>query len=188
LKKKTLKKIKRFVREIIPVFVGVLVALLINNWNENKKEKRYLKTIYASIDKELSDTKNDVEEVIPKQKMVIDSLKFYKDREDVNLLETLDKCKGFKFSSIKINSWKAISNSKIELVDYDKMITLSAITGSGDFLNSKLDKILDFLYAKHNSTNRSDKETFVLMIRELISSEKEALRAISEYENIDALE
>jgi len=37
-----MKKINQLFKEIIPVIIGVLIALVINNWNEERKDKKYL--------------------------------------------------------------------------------------------------------------------------------------------------
>ena len=50
---KTGKYFKYAIGEIILVVVGILIALSINNWNENRKEKRKLNQVYRQIQKDL---------------------------------------------------------------------------------------------------------------------------------------
>jgi hypothetical protein len=45
------KYIKAFFKEIVPIIIGILVALYINNWNENKKDEKYINQILSSIKK-----------------------------------------------------------------------------------------------------------------------------------------
>lgn len=52
-KNKTGKYIKYAIGEIVLVVVGILIALQINNWNENRKEKRNLNQVYRQIQKDL---------------------------------------------------------------------------------------------------------------------------------------
>ena len=45
--------------EIVLVVIGILVALSINNWNENRKENKYLILVYEQLQKDLqADTLN----------------------------------------------------------------------------------------------------------------------------------
>lgn len=48
------------IREVILVVMGILIAVGINNANENRKQKKELRNIYQIIEKDL---KNDIEEI-----------------------------------------------------------------------------------------------------------------------------
>ena len=54
---KTGKYLKYAIGEIILVVIGILIALSINNWNETRKEKVVLETIYETV---MNDLKNDI--------------------------------------------------------------------------------------------------------------------------------
>lgn len=58
--RKTGKYLKYAVGEIILVVIGILLALQINNWNENRKEQKELKSIYQEI---VFDLDNDIKEL-----------------------------------------------------------------------------------------------------------------------------
>jgi len=56
---KTAKYFKYAIGEIILVVVGILIALQINNWNENQKQKKQLDAIYTTVAQNLkTDLKN----------------------------------------------------------------------------------------------------------------------------------
>jgi len=64
MENKTGKYFKYAVGEIILVVIGILIALQINNWNENKKVNIYLNQVYAQIKKDLqTDTLNISENI-----------------------------------------------------------------------------------------------------------------------------
>ncbi len=48
-KNKTGKYLKYAIGEIILVVIGILIALSINNWNENRKSKRVADEIYRNL-------------------------------------------------------------------------------------------------------------------------------------------
>ncbi|MDP5082021.1 MAG: DUF6090 family protein [Winogradskyella sp.] len=50
---KTTKYFKYALGEIILVVIGILIALQINNWNENQKSKKRLDDIYSTIEQNL---------------------------------------------------------------------------------------------------------------------------------------
>ena len=71
------QNIKKFLKDMIPVLTGVLLALWINNWNENRKNTNYINQISSSISKELKETNEDIIKELSFQKRLIDSLNFY---------------------------------------------------------------------------------------------------------------
>src|SRR5210317_1076892 len=60
MENKTSKYIKYAIGEIVLVVIGILIALQINNWNEQKKQDRLEKEYYCRL---LEDTQQDLEQV-----------------------------------------------------------------------------------------------------------------------------
>lgn len=60
MENKTSKYLKYAIGEILLVVIGILIALQINNWNEQRQKNKSLKNIYAII---ADDLKNDASEV-----------------------------------------------------------------------------------------------------------------------------
>ncbi len=59
-KNKTGKYLKYAIGEIVLVVIGILIALQINNWNENRKERGIETVILTDIRKDLVQTKDDL--------------------------------------------------------------------------------------------------------------------------------
>ncbi|MGM5469619.1 DUF6090 family protein [Flavobacteriaceae bacterium LMO-SS05] len=57
---KTTNYLKYAIGEIVLVVIGILIALSINNWNEQRKERQELLNIYEIV---VEDLKNDINEV-----------------------------------------------------------------------------------------------------------------------------
>ncbi|WP_108801927.1 hypothetical protein [Aquimarina sp. Aq107] len=166
------KIIKAFFKEIVPIIVGILVALYINNWNEDRKDKNYINRISTSIQNELTESHNDINIKLVQQKTLIDSLKFYLKDDQISLDIIIKKADGIYIPKIRINSWKAISNSKIELMDYQKVSTLADIEEQKDLLQMKAEKLIDFIYSNYKETEKEKKEFMIIMMSEVISTEK----------------
>lgn len=169
---------KQILKDVIPVILGILIALLINNWNEERKDKKYLNQIYESIQKELKESDLDFKKNIPKQQKLLDSLNFYVSNENVSIFDIIRKVGGIYSPRIKNNSWKAIANSRIELIEFDKLYLYSELDESKKNLEYKQDKISDFLYQNIKSTSSEKKEVLMLMVSEIIATEKYTLTEI----------
>ena len=167
-----MKQIKQLIREIIPVIIGILIALLINNWNEDRKDQKYLNQIFSSIEKELEESNADIKEVIPKQQAFIDSIEIYLNNDTVSLFDIAIRANGIQAPTIKINSWKAVANSKIELIEYEKLSALSDIEDRKENLNMRIESIAKFLYDNLKKTDKEKKEVLKILTLDAIYAEK----------------
>ncbi|MCF2873238.1 MULTISPECIES: hypothetical protein [unclassified Tenacibaculum] len=177
------KYIKGFVKEIIPVFFGVLIALWINNWNEERKDKKYIDNFYSSLKKELSDTNKEMIKKRPSQKKLVDTLDFYSKNNTISLLQVISKAGGINGPLIKLNYWNALSNSKIELISYEKLAILTEIEEGKSLLKYKRNKLIDFIYSNMTKTTKEEKIVLKIMILELMNTEKQVQRNIQKILN-----
>ncbi len=162
---------KTFIKDIIPVLLGVLIALWIDNWNEERKDKKYIDHFYLSLVKELRDTNKEIIEKIPYQKALIDTLQSYSNNETLSLLMVIEKAGGVKGPRIKLNYWNALSNSKIELIEYEKLSVLAEIEEGNELLKYKQNKLLDFIYSNLTETSKKEKIILKIMMEELITTQ-----------------
>lgn len=167
-----MKQLSQLIREIIPVILGILIALIINNWNEERKDEKYLNQIFSSLNEELIESRADIIEAIPKQQILLDSLQRYLYDETVTLSDIIEKARGIHGPVIKNYSWKAISSLRIELVEYEKLSALIELDESKESLELKFEKVLDFILNNLKETSPDKKEIFMIMISEIMSTEK----------------
>ena len=175
--------LKEFVKNIIPVLLGVLIALWIDNWNEDRKDRKYIDNFYSSLVKEFGDTNKEITEKIPYQKTLVDTLEFYSNNEILPLLNVIEKAGGVNGPRIKLNYWRALSNSKIELIEYDKLSILTDIEEGNELLKYKQNKLLDFIYSNLTETGKKEKVLLKLMMEELMRTQKSVQKDIQKILN-----
>ncbi len=171
---------KQIIRETITVIIGILIALFINNWNEDRKDKKYLNQIFSSIEKELEESIIDIKEVIPKQLASLDSIQTYLNNEEVSIYDVIIKANGVHAPSIKTNSWNAIANSKIELIEYEKLSALADIQERKENLRWRFEKQMDFLVQNMEKTDKGKKKALLMTISDIVGAEKRLLSSIEE--------
>ncbi len=174
------KGIKFLVKEIIPITIGILIALFINNWNENQKDKKYIHKILTSVNEELMETSKSIVKNIPNQKRLMDTIDVYLLDNKTNLLEVIVKGDGIHIPTIKTNSWKAISNSKIELLEYDLMSSLANIEESKALLKLQSNNIINYIYINVEETGKYKKMTLKFMMRDIIMNVENIEKEIQE--------
>ena len=160
-----------FIKELATIVAGILIALEINNWNENRKDKNYINQISSLINKELSETNVDIIEKIEIQKSFIDTLDFYLQDNKTSLLDLTIKSKGIYLPTIKINSFKSLSNSKIELMEYNKISAFANIEEQKEILKTKSERLADFVYPNVKETGIDKKKFMRLLLQDIISTE-----------------
>ncbi len=115
------KYLKYAIGEIILVVIGILIALQINNWNQNKIEKKALSDYLISISQNI---KTDIESLSYLKKSRIDAVSSssyltfnlifseYLDREDVMFgSETLARISSFEYFNSDLSGFESIKNS-----------------------------------------------------------------------------
>ena len=171
---------KQIIREVVSVITGILIALFINNWNDERKEKAYLDQIFSSIDKELEDSVADIQRVIPAQMASIDTLNAYMDDATVSLYEIVIRSKGVYSPIIKTNSWNAIAPTKIELIEYERLSALADIAERKENLLNRIEKQMDFTFQNFESTDKNKKEILRMMLWDVVGAEQRLLARIEE--------
>ncbi|MEZ4918458.1 MAG: hypothetical protein R2792_05070, partial [Saprospiraceae bacterium] len=71
---------------MIPVVLGVLIALFINEWKQNSDNKRFLANVFESVDKEMELNIMEFNKVLPKQQALIDTVRAYMDNDQNTFL------------------------------------------------------------------------------------------------------
>lgn len=172
----------QFVKEIIPVVAGILIALCIDNWNSTRKDQVYINQVFKTINSELKDSKDDIISTIPQQKSLIDSIEFYANNKAVSVQDIVLKSKGIFMPRVKTNAWKSVSSAKIDLIDYQKITTLSDIEEQKTTLNTKIDFLMTFLYSNINETDKNKKLTLKMILLDIIQTEKTIRQNIEAFE------
>lgn len=70
---KTEKYLKYAIGEIILVVIGILIALQINNWNEDRKVRKLEAQIYTELKSDLLQTRSDINETISEHREIFES-------------------------------------------------------------------------------------------------------------------
>ena len=172
----------QFFKEMIPVIAGILIALFIDNWNSDRKDKNYINQVFTTVNNELKDSKEDLKTTIAQPKSLIDSLNYYSNNKNFTLSEIILKSNGIKIPQIKTTAWKSVSNSKIDLIDYEKITILSTIDEQKEAINNKSQFLMTYIYSNANETDKNKKENLKLILMDIIQTEKTTQQFIELFE------
>ncbi|AUC15869.1 hypothetical protein BTO06_12220 [Tenacibaculum sp. SZ-18] len=176
-----MKGIKHLIKEILTVMIGILIALFINNWNDERKEKKYLNQVYSSIQNELKENIDHIKKVLPKHQASVDTINVYLNNDRISVYQIIIKANGIHSPPIKTNAWNAIANTKIELIEYNRLSALADVDYRKQNLIKRIEKHTEFIFQNFEETDRTKKEILKMLILDIMGAEK---RLQNEMENL----
>jgi len=134
---KTSRYFKYAVGEIILVVIGILIALQVNNWNENRKIKKieikYLSELVGALELDILDLKSNIKN----SQKTIESIDLLLNHFEKNLPYNDSLGKHFTNSTLFTN---LITNSSV----YEKLVSIGLDIVSNDSLQTKIVKYYDY--------------------------------------------
>ena len=127
-KNKTGRYLKYAIGEIILVVIGILIALSINNWNENRLKSNKEKIVLANIHKEFNENKLQLDTVLKMHRLVhnscskIISLFPIKSKPETIVLDSLsvylwDSYGGYTFNPSQSSVNALMSTSSFDIIN-----------------------------------------------------------------------
>ena len=169
------KSLSQITKEMIPVILGIMIALWINNWQKDKEDQAFLSHVVQSIQIEHEENIMELKEIIPVHNNLIDSIKLYMDDDELIIGEFLNMTDGFKIALIGNTSWKSFISNDFKMTDFDLIKNLSMIDEYKIAYNEQIKRISDFIFKNIKSADQVDKDIFLFVIQDLIDLEEDLL-------------
>ncbi|WP_298369177.1 DUF6090 family protein [uncultured Lutibacter sp.] len=109
MENKTGKYFKYAVGEIILVVIGILIALQINNWNENRKQSNVIQNYYYQLEEDLADETDNIKDKISRISESIASYEQYLQLTKESNLELIEMMNAL--TQVKLAFWYPSFNS-----------------------------------------------------------------------------
>lgn len=175
------KSVWYFLREIAIVSIGILIALFLNNWKENRTNQQYLEKAMQTIRLELEESRKDVASVVERQENTMDSIEMYLEDESQTLLELISRSGGVQYPLINNIGLRFFIANKAELLDYQLITKMAEIERSSDLLAQKFDKLMDYAYRAMKKSDAGSKEMFAIHLSNVLDSEYRLLELFEEF-------
>lgn len=170
-----------FLKELFVVIIGILIALSINTWNENRKDQEFIDKALFAINEEINLNKTEIQEILDKHLSTIDTIGTYLENDSVSLKDIFGKTQGFQVADLKNIGLRFFVANKAELIDYEIISKLSEIEFSRENLRKKTDKMADFAYDNLESTTEEAKYKLAIYMGDIIDSEGSLLEKYTSY-------
>lgn len=170
---------KKVLIDIVPVLVGILLALFISNWQQMQSEKAYIENSIQAIVKENQSNIAELENSLRRQRGFLDTLRKYKS-DEYSLYDIVQKAQGLNTPDLKSTTWKfLVQDSKHTLVDYEFINRLAEIEKYEVLINRHNEKVLDMFYQPAFFKDPELKKVCDLILQDMMNIES-SLKAILE--------
>lgn len=173
-------KVKSYLRELTIVTVGVLVALFVSNLKETSQAKSYKSASIQSIIREVESNKAELKDVWKSQAELLDSLNIYLD-EEITLSDLFHKAGGLRVPTLGNTGLEFYSKNQIEYIDFEIMASLIKMNSLTELINSKFDKLMDFVLPIVYSDTKESKRLVIVYLRNGMESERQLLNIYEQF-------
>ena len=113
---------------MVPVVVGVLLALLINQWQQDRQERQFVERSLQAISAQNKINAEELQYALKRQKTLIDTLRKYLGNDEFNMWQTVQRAGGLYTPDLRSTTWQfLIQNNNHTLVPYEYLSALAEI-------------------------------------------------------------
>ncbi len=161
---------RKIVVDFVPAFLGVLVALLLNDWRESIKENKFIDQSLEAVYKNNIDNINNLELSIDNLTANVDSLGKYLE-SDLSIIDVLHKNNGVKLKPLNTSAIHTIKNSNLYLsFEYDVISKLTNLEMSIERIQQDyIKQLTTFLVTSGDNTTYKSKKQFFILLKELLN-------------------
>lgn len=172
--------------ELIPVIIGILAALLINDYRESLAERKRREVLLQNLMNEFSDRRDELDSIIIKRHFpLLDTLRAYSDNSDISLQEVLYKAGGIGEPEVYVTSWESALNSQdVRNLDFEFLTLLSKISSSQRFIQTRIEATSRFVYSPElvlHDTRSTVKKQMYTIIDDFVAGELDLIDRYDEY-------
>ena len=160
---------KKLLLDFISAFLGVLIALLLNNWKEERKENAF---ISKSIESIYYDNKTNIENIswqIDHLKNQCDTIFLSLQDDQLSVIDVIRKNNGLETVNIIQTGWEILINSQLaNKMDYELLTQLTFISSNIVLIENNKNSITEILYKSLESNNTNDKYRLYIILKDLL--------------------
>lgn len=161
-------QINKVLLDFVPAFLGVLVALFLNNWQQNSKDKAFINSSIRSISADCKENIANIKEQKAHLKNHVDTFKYYLNDPSVTIFNLVDKNNGLQIMTSRNSGWEILEKSTlITNIDYETLTLMYEVDNSISLINHLTKTLSDNLYSTINSGDLEDKKTAIIQLLDM---------------------
>ncbi len=168
-----MKLFREIAKELLVVILGILVALAINNYVQDRKNKQFLKESITLIQTEQAVNAQKLQKSIARQKESIQIYQQHIDADSLSIAELIARSKGFTTINLSQSAWSKLLSKHVELVDYKLFKSLTKIENQLAFIDDIKLRLGDVGFDRALKTDKASKQLVLTLMQDLVRAEEE---------------
>lgn len=174
--------IKKLLLEIIPVVIGILLALILNGMVEDYQSKKYFRQSLKAIVEENEHNIKELKYALERQKAYADTLNVYHSSDTMSLFDITLAAKGFYTPDLKLTSWKfLLEDSKHTLIPIEMINKLTEIEKNYNTIQLHGKIAMDIIYNEKYFNKSASKMPMRVLLMDINESENNMLRVLEDF-------
>jgi len=114
--------------ELVTIIAGILIALFVNNIQEQKRDREILQVTLQSLSVEFAKNIENMQRIQPRLERFRDTLSFYQTQKEFSLNDIAVKAPGLTTADLYTTNWQAaLSSNSVRLLRFETVTLLSQI-------------------------------------------------------------
>ncbi|MTI39420.1 hypothetical protein [Fulvivirga lutimaris] len=176
-----LSTIKKFGYDLLPVAVGVFLALVLNNAQQVWKESSFQEQLLNTVFEENEANKKSITDLLEKQKRTIDTLNHYAKNEEYTVFDLIQKVNGLSTPNLANYGATYLLINNQSLVDVELLLKLAELDSQLKVFQLASDQIVDQLYEDLYNTDQKSKRRISLMLSDIKNYENNIITLGDEF-------
>lgn len=173
---------KKILLDIIPVVVGILLALILNGIVEDIQSKKYFRQSLHAILEENEHNIKELEYALTRQKAYFDTLEKYYLSDTMSLYDITYVAKGFYTPDLKLTSWKfLLEDSKHTLIPIEMINKLTEIEKNYNTSQLHSEIVMDLIYNDKYFDKKASKLPMHVLLMDINESENIMLGVLRDF-------
>jgi len=165
------ENIKKLFFEFIAAFMGVLIAMGLSNWQQDRKENDFIRKSVASIYRDNIKNIESMKLQLNDLETYIDTFSYYKNDETFTIRDIIKKNKGLRLQSVQFDGWEMLERSNLIFkLDYNVASHLSNLEDQSNIIGVRRNGITDIFFSSPYATTSKDKKTMRINLNGLRSA------------------
>lgn len=177
-----MKRTKSYLVELTIVTVGVLIALLLNNFKESYQANEYQEASLRTIKNEVEVNYSELKDIIEKQTKLLDSIKGY-NASHISIYDIMRKSGGLQIPTLSNTGFEFYTRNEINEIDFEIMSLLIKMNKLSDLVDIKLEKLMNYIYQNIFVDSKESKRIVILYLQDALESENQVLNIYKLYLN-----